>query len=100
LGYRILNEGSSSLMFSAAYGFSELTADGWQPVRMRMAFAAWGALVAPGKSTREFNARIPKALHPGRYRLETTVTPVESDGRLLGDATERLTIACDFDVRS
>jgi hypothetical protein len=80
LPYVIANEGDVPLLFGAGYGFEEGTAEGWRPVHIRQAFAAWGAQIAPGISSRELSARVPRDLSSGRYRLITSLIVLQMNG--------------------
>jgi hypothetical protein len=101
LRYVIANEGSVPLLFGAGYGFEHDTAEGWQPVHVRQVFAAWGAQIAPGKSTGEMSARVPQDFSSGRYRLSTSLTVLEMNGAPArgGSGTIRITVSCEFIVQ-
>ena len=100
LRYVIANEGDVPLLFGAGYGFEEDTAEGWQPLHVRQAFAAWGAQIAPGTSTGEMSARVPQDLSSGRYRLRTSLTVLRMNGAPVQgpSGTIRITISCEFIV--
>jgi hypothetical protein len=53
---------------------------GWSYVPFRQAFAAWGAVLEPGETSRMLPAQVPAALAPGRYRLTAHVTVLRDDG--------------------
>ena len=80
LPYEIVNDGDTRLIYGGGYSFQEQTTDGWRPVRLELAFAAWGALLDRRERGRALAARIPEGLAPGRYRLTTHVIVAQDNG--------------------
>jgi hypothetical protein len=80
LGYVIVNEGDSPLLFGAGYGFAQRKAWLWRSRSIGMAFAAWGKRLSPGERSTTMSAHVPADFEPGRYRLTTSVTVLHADG--------------------
>jgi hypothetical protein len=100
LRYIIANEGAVPLLFGAGYGFDADTAEGWRPLHLWQAFAAWGAQISPGTSTSELSARVPQDLGFGRYRLTTSLSVLQMNGATMrgAEGTISIAISCEFTV--
>ena len=96
----IANDGGVPLLFGAGYGFEADTDEGWRPLHIRQAFAAWGAQIAPGTSTGALPAQVPPDLAPGRYRLTTSLSVLQMNGAPMRgpEGTIRIAVLCEFIV--